>query len=910
MALDKQVNMYSVDTGHFYSNHEKYLHDMNCKYRSERNYLRNQLQKLAAKLIEYGYDQEQLMLIQKNEIENFMDAPEEQLNAMYDYIQCYTLIDHKRQKAKESKEKLLCLLKNKINQNIITNGADHIRVLREQDLHEVNIISVFESSLTRTIGVQQDELTDDLLVVQVYYFDLFKDMVFYGFQYKGEKYKYYTSSAGQIRKKKGVFIKESTWNRIEKTIMCGLTIETINKHGGNNVNKHLAYMALANSATDLWEGFDIDKSIVIDDFETNVAGIYDFIDDKNYSIVRTNGLVPIPHTDGAGMMLPTVFTKNTMVRLPWIKGLLGVFDFKQFIIEKECSPIIKDIYGAEHDVIKEDIQIIFTKSQFKMYKYYDSWEQYKEYFKKYCCSAGICNMEEDRIKDAKINYQMLQTLTDITDDEIDTLIQKSKNKIVNICTSEDTMKSFLGITPYNTQPTPFQEAVKIYPALLNDTYAKDVLREIKNSLLKKYRSGKLEIKGKYTFVLPDFYAACEYWFQHIDQPSGLLQDQEVFCWLFKHSDKLDCLRSPHLFKEHAIRFNLANNAYGMRSQEIRRWFITDGIYTSTHDLITKILQLDVDGDKLLVVYDHDFIKIAERNMNGIVPLYYDMKKAKPSILTNENIYQGLNAAFTHGNIGAYSNNISKIWNSEIFVSGSEVEKQEAINCVKLLCMENNFVIDAAKTLYLPTRPAWFTPIVSKFTNQKLPAFFEYAKDKKPEQVETRNGSFVNKIYTRIPDKGINTRGLKLGTIDYKKMMSNVNIVCSKEVSDLYDKLNKEYRYKINLKDEYIDNMHYIACQLRNEFTSIGYSDQMITDMLVQYTYGKKKRYKQLLWFCYGKQIVANLKSNIEIHKTKYIQCIDCGEWLEVDSKSKTCRCPQCQHEYKKVLDRQRKRRKK
>lgn len=910
MALDKQVNMYSVDTGHFYSNHEKYLHDMNCKFRSERNYLRNQLQKLAAKLIEYGYDQEQLMLIQKNELENFMDAPEEQLNAMYDYIQCYTLIDHKRQKAKESKEKLLCLLKNKINQNIITNGADHIRVLREQDLHEVNIISVFESSLTRTIGVQQDELTDDLLVVQVYYFDLFKDMVFYGFQYKGEKYKYYTSSAGQIRKKKGVFIKVSTWNRIEKTIMCGLTIETINKYGGNNVNKHLAYMALANSATDLWEGFDIDKSIVIDDFETNVAGIYDFIDDKNYSIVRTNGLVPIPHTDGAGMMLPTVFTKNTMVRLPWIKGLLGVFDFKQFIIEKECSPIIKDIYGAEHDVIKEDIQIIFTKSQFKMYKYYDSWEQYKEYFKKYHCSAGICNMEEDRIKDAKINYQMLQTLTDITDDEIDTLIQKSKNKIVNICTSEDTMKSFLGITPYNTQPTPFQEAVKIYPALLNDTYAKDVLREIKNSLLKKYRSGKLEIKGKYTFVLPDFYAACEYWFQHIDQPSGLLQDQEVFCWLFKHSDKLDCLRSPHLFKEHAIRFNLANNAYGMRSQEIRRWFITDGIYTSTHDLITKILQLDVDGDKLLVVYDHDFIKIAERNMNGIVPLYYDMKKAKPSVLTNENIYQGLNAAFTHGNIGAYSNNISKIWNSEIFVSGSEVEKQEAINCVKLLCMENNFVIDAAKTLYLPTRPAWFTPIVSKFTNQKLPAFFEYAKDKKPEQVEKRNGSFVNKIYTRIPDKGINTRGLKLETIDYKKMMSNVNIVCSKEVSDLYDKLNKEYRYKINLKDEYIDNMHYIACQLRNEFTSIGYSDQMIADMLVQYTYGKKKRYKQLLWFCYGKQIVANLKSNIEIHKTKYIQCIDCGEWLEVDSKSKTCRCPQCQHEYKKVLDRQRKRRKK
>ena len=34
--LDRQYNMYSVDTGHFYSNHEKYLHNMNCQYRRER----------------------------------------------------------------------------------------------------------------------------------------------------------------------------------------------------------------------------------------------------------------------------------------------------------------------------------------------------------------------------------------------------------------------------------------------------------------------------------------------------------------------------------------------------------------------------------------------------------------------------------------------------------------------------------------------------------------------------------------------------------------------------------------------------------------------------------------------------------------------------------------------------------
>ena len=75
-----------------------------------------------------------------------------------------------------------------------------MRYLRQEELKDTNVISVFESSLTRTIGIKKDELTDALIVVQVYYFDVFKDLSFYGFMYKGEKYRYFTSSAGQIRK--------------------------------------------------------------------------------------------------------------------------------------------------------------------------------------------------------------------------------------------------------------------------------------------------------------------------------------------------------------------------------------------------------------------------------------------------------------------------------------------------------------------------------------------------------------------------------------------------------------------------------------------------------------------------------------------------------------------------------------
>lgn len=896
--LDKQYNLYSIDTGHFYSNHEKYLHDMNCKYRSERNYVNNKLPKIEKELKELGYSDDDIKNLKNGRIEN-VDILNSSDDIISEYCKWIRLAKHKHNKAKESKEKLLSLLVHKVTQNELTNGRDHIRTVNENRLNDTNVISVFDSALSRTIGIEQDELTDALMIVQVYYLDVFKDISYFGFTYKGKKYKYFTSSAGQIRQKKAIFIKESVWNQIENTIMCGLTIDKINAKGGNNVNKYLAYMALTNSSTDEWTEFNIDKTIIIDDFETNVYGTFDFVDETDYSITRMTDYVPIPHTDGAGMILPSLSTKNFMFRAPWIKGLLGVFDFRKFIEVNNCSPIIIDIYGKKHNIIEEDIQIIFTKSQFKMYKYYESWEEYKNFFRKYHCSAGRCNIEEDRIKNAKINYQMLQTLTDITDAEIDSLTHKSSERIRNICTSKETMMDILGITPYNTKMAPFQKAVKLYPALLNDTYAKDIIRIIKNSLLKKYRSGKLEVNGKYTFLLPDYYAACEYWFGHIENPKGLLENKEVFCRLLRQYDKLDCLRSPHLYKEHAVRFNTANKKYGGRAEKICEWFTTNGIYASTHDLISKILMYDVDGDKALVVADSDFVRIAERNMKDIVPLYYNMKKAEPTELNSKNIYSGLNAAFIGGNIGTYSNNISKIWNDDVFINGTDEEKQEAIDCVKRLCCQNNFVIDYAKTLYKPEFPQEISKQISKFTNSKLPAFFEYAKDKDKSQVQKRNQSFVNKIYDKIPDRHINTSRLQLGKLDYKLMMSDKSIICSKEVSALYDELNRKYRYMLNMKDESDDNLRYIIRKIREAFERLGYPAETLTDMLVEYLYGRNKRYKQLLWSCFGQYILNNLEKHIKVKKTKLIQCVDCGEWIEVPIASKSERCEACNKIYQR-----------
>lgn len=692
--LDKQIQIYSVDTGNFYSNREARLHWKNHEVRVERNNLIDKRKKLEKEFEEKGIYQEELKLITKEE-KDVKEYEEDIQERLIEYKRINSLIKRKTDLAKQTKEDLLKLLSNKVEENKKSNGKHHIRNLRENEISQSRIISIFESALTRTIGAEIDALSEDLMVLQVFYFSVLEDLIHFGYYYKGEKYIYFTSSAGQIRTKKCVFIKESVYRKYEKTFMCGLTIERINELGGNNPTKHLAYTALINSATDEWKCFDIDRVIVVDDFETKVFGTVDFINDENFEITRKEDWIPIPHTDGCGMILPNAFDEhqvNVMVRLPWVKGLLGVFDYMKFIQDKNCSSVVEDIYGISHDLVRENIQIILTKSQFKMWKYYPDWTAYKEAFKKYNCQACITNPEEERIKDATINYQMLQSLTDITDEEILQIVKPSSDILKYLCSSVENIQECFGATPYNHDKTPFQEAILLYPELLNDVYVRNKLREMKDRIVKRYKSGKIRVRGKYTFVLPDLYAFCEWLFLHEEVPKGLLDNGEVFCWMFKKDEKLDCLRSPHLYREHPVRKNMAWNE-SPKQGELREWFTTNAIYTSTYDMISKYLMFDVDGDKLLVVADKTIIKVAERNMQNIVPLYYDMKKALPHSLTNENIYDGLIHAFTGGNIGIYSNNISKIWNDEVFITGTDEEKQRALDCIKCLVCQNNFVID-------------------------------------------------------------------------------------------------------------------------------------------------------------------------------------------------------------------------
>lgn len=193
LALDKQIHLFSIDTSFFYKEHEG-------KIARKLSIVRRQKVRLK-KLLEKCETQ-----IQQNRIKE--------------------LIKKIIEKEKEYKQNLLTELANN----------KEIRTLNKK-LTDKNVVSMFESTLSRTLQIPENFLTTDLFIVQAFYFDILEDLILDGFIYNDEKYICFTASAGQIRTKKTVFIKEKYWLKYHDTLMCGLSIDSINAQGGVNINK-------------------------------------------------------------------------------------------------------------------------------------------------------------------------------------------------------------------------------------------------------------------------------------------------------------------------------------------------------------------------------------------------------------------------------------------------------------------------------------------------------------------------------------------------------------------------------------------------------------------------------------------------------------------------------------------------
>lgn len=937
--MNKQFKIYSVDTKAFYTDEEVKLNSDKLQYKLEMNAMENwmyhcqtreneedvltydEYKELSNKVkelktLKYELSKENKKLEPNDEISlkeytKKLKIPTEKVSRNGNYKTKQEKIVEKENKVVKAKKRAKEVLRgdeeykyikskyNELNKKLSEKLENNLnqRNLNSKVLNPINQISLFDNALSRALQFKEGEVIEDIIIVRVYHYPVLKQLITKGFTYTNpdtgevKEYKIFTASAGQIRTKKVIFIEKSKWYQYEKTLMCGLTIDDLNnsKEHGCNINKFLAYLALCNSATDVWEGFDIDRTIVVEDFEGFVEGTVDYIDNKTFKVTRKVMNVPIPHSDGCGLMLPKVSKKNFMARLPWVKGLLTPVDYIRFCDEYNNSNYkITDIYGKEYDLKKDNIQIIFSKSQFKMWKYYSSWDEYKTYFKQYNCGANMCNLEpnKDEFRKANFNYQMWQTLTDITDEEIKYFTDPMDEFITKGYSDRKTMLNLLGADDENLNKTWLQKSIEIYPELIRDFHVKEQLASMLNARKKEAKYGKFKIDATYTFLIPDVFAWMQWLFLHEETPKGLLDNGEVSCRLFEKSDKLLVNRSPHLYREHAVRYNIQNDM-------IKKWHITNGVYTSTKDLISKILQFDCDGDRALVVNDSKLIEIAERNMKGIVPLYYEMGKAHAQEITEEHIYTSLISAFKFNNIGEFSNKLTVMWNKD----NPDLETIAQITAL------NNFTIDGAKTLLVPEVPPEVQEKM-KEANSAMPYFFQYAKDKDPASAADMNDSTVNRICRNIENiKQGNYDYSAIGKFDYRNLVKNNKQEICNELVEYYRELDNNKndimdRANMNNKNSLSDVKKSLYITTKEKFNvkcnELGYTLQEGLDMVVKYIFGTKKHNRKgFLFDVFGKEIYFTIKGNMRKPLGEYVLCEMCGTRIKKDKNGKTKYCEKC-----------------
>lgn len=796
-------------------------------------------------------------------------------------------------------------------------------------------IAEFVSEESRAMGLAQNEITFDKIIVKWKSLDILRQIMLQGFtmpvlndgQVIIKQFRFMTASAGQLRTDKVQFISEEIWQKISQRLMCGLTWDKINEKGGINTSKLMAYLALPCSATDPFD-LDIDRCIVVDDFEAPVTGLMDYISPK-YTKERGERTVIINHIDGSGMMLPSVSRWNFMVRAPWIKGLLCSFDFLRFCEANGCEPKLTDIWGLEHDLVKENVQVIFTKSQFKLYKYYDSWQQYKDNFKMFGCQFGRTNMEEPYIGNSEMNYQFIQSLVYFPDKELKQFVKPTYDRIKTLSTDREHMLHALGAD--EESEIPYRQALQIYPELIREPYSREALSNIKKRWLLDAKSGKIRCKNKRLFAIPDLYAACQYWFLGQKNPEGLLKNGEVYARPFMQVDEVDVLRSPHLYFEHAIR--KVNH-----DPEIGSWFYTNGIYTSCHDLISRILQFDVDGDQLNVVSDPILIQTAKINLSkyDVVPLFYDATKAPPEQVSKESLFHGVKRAHDYSGIGQISNALTRLWN----------RPKPDFDAAAYLCYFNNLTIDGAKTGSVNSYEQY--PDVSARINKaiggpngRMPYWFQFSKNgrradvsKKKKQCAKPTHSTMNRLCALFDDIGhINLNAAGVPPFNGFMFLSGpvhhidqeaVDLFCELDSSNLQSVIEGESMMDIveryntygfdALKELIIDKLTALRGSIEAVFPSITYA-------LFVGSLKDKALHKQMYWRVFGDIALQNLKQNLrncrvcvhcgakvplwdESHhcmqsEKGFFTCEDCGKWCP-RTNSRQRRCSECQQEYRKA----------
>lgn len=745
-------------------------------------------------------------------------------------------------------------------------------------------IALFESEMIR---YTENDLNSFPVIMEIVYMKIayqtlvFKQILERGLLIDGQKYVFYTSTTNQMKNGEFVLVREDFYSNNKNKFMCELTDDIINQKGGCNSGKYLAYKGLPLSSSIMPEGYeiDIDKCLVVPDFNTIVNEEVECIDIDHgkhefTGIERRKENVEIPQTDGAGMFLPGVLPASAQIRCSHLKGAIFPFDFRKFLELDEVEgvkpdPVIQDAWGNIHDIIKEDIRVIFTASQLKMWKYYDSWEDYKEAFHANGMCIAINKFADMEPKGyAKTSYQFIQTLSSekLTEEKIAELCADTIEYLDKMKTDLDTM-----IRIASKDDDYISMALEIHKELVYDEYIQSRLESKFKSERNDARGNKLILRDSlYSYICPDLYAFCTWLFCGIKDPKGIIPRGYVYNSFYndKPYEIVDCLRSPHLYVEHGIR-NLVKDDILERCKE---WFNDLDTVVSSHDLLCRLLMFDVDGDEILLTPNKTIIECVP---DDIMPLYYVPFEPVKSAINNDTIYQAIVSCMENTQIGDISNVMTKNYNNP----DTDMEFN------KVMCCYNNLSIDYPKTQDI-VKLGQYAEKYNVLKGQDNPYFFIYAKGKSKDSCKPLSNSNADRVCAyinkRTGNKNYawkdtekkfnpsilfnNENPVTIDAVKYQALEKVMFTLKMKEqslvstIKDVMKELNRSEGWKEKIS-RYEVFYHMCEKMIMGIFDSREEAVEYLLDM--EYLQRENEnRSKNILWNCFGDLIYKNICNNL------------------------------------------------
>lgn len=763
-----------------------------------------------------------------------------------------------------------------------------------------------------------------------------------GFYVNGIKFTPFMASAGMIRRNTAMFIN----NNIKHPLMDIL-------ENGRDESVPLvpakwgAYFSLY-SSTSLPVSFpnfavipdkEIETIEKVDFVTYQGEGLDDIVEEREMSI-KANAF------DGQGLISPRLAEQwskeleldyvfsSAVIRAPFIKGLINVFDLNKFATKVAKKYTFIDIYGKERDI--RNVDLIISESMFKLYTAYKDTESFIENCHKNKLGFSITKVNPKKENTStRTSYQFLQVLN-LTDTDIAELCEPTISWFRDISGNNPDSMILYALGETNFTPgdykklDPTVKAIMINPKLSNDKY---IQKKFRGTLFKKRREafkGSLYVNSNYQFMIADpYYQACHLF--GIDCPP-LLNRGEHYSnyWLSKGVKQVAAIRSPIV---HHSEVNILNFK---DTEETSEWYshIKSGIIFPANGIGMDCAihgGSDFDGDIICTINNPIIIK---GKVNGN-PIMYESQKAEKKIVDSRNDAEQVEAQLNGYNskVGYATNVSSSLYAlKEEFPLGTK-EREVIENRLKIGRVIQGEIIDSVKGLKVPPfREHWVKPIKitddmseeererAEFNNRIVcmvrPAFFKYlypsymGKYRKESESKSIYGIITSGSIIHSQNNEEKTLPTKTKTffIDNNSVMNKISrymIANLSFVNKYANKEAKEYDYSILIDkeipineeakmmlNEYIDKFRYFKekiregvedsetvyftlqtyCQyLENECLSkISNNESELVNYAVMLTYGGRKGMIEFPWAVFPDGIINNIIKNSDGKITGFV----------------------------------------